>query len=354
MFFVPYSGMDKVSIAVFSMSRLMLITFLAALMTVFGRMDTVQGALVIDIAVAKNVINKVYGNTLSKGLRSGDRLFQNQTIRTRRDSGIDIRFLDSSVLYIGELAVLTLDNMIYDVNEKAVTGALHIAKGCMRYASGSVANINVSVKTPQGTLGIRGTTFDVMASSGGTELAVHEGAVQVDMPSGSREVAAGQVYRISSTGKAGFERSASERMKHSVLNMLRLIEGSERHLSKSILNRNDPEETENFPFEQWPEEKTAIIGKNLDNLLYLDLAYGRVIIEMLPMLAPNHVKRIKELVRIKFYDGQIFHNVVAGFAAETGDPTGTGRGGGGTLCPRWLPARLVSYTHLTLPTILLV
>ncbi len=66
-----------------------------------------------------------------------------------------------------------------------------------------------------------------------------------------------------------------------------------------------------------------------ENTLYLDLPYGRVVIEMRPDLAPNHVARIKELVREGFYDGIVFHRVIEGFMAQTGDPTGTGRGGSG-------------------------
>ena len=66
-----------------------------------------------------------------------------------------------------------------------------------------------------------------------------------------------------------------------------------------------------------------------ENTLYLDLKYGRVVIELRPDLAPNHVKRIKELVRQKFYDGVVFHRVIRGFMAQTGDPTGTGTGGSG-------------------------
>ena len=66
-----------------------------------------------------------------------------------------------------------------------------------------------------------------------------------------------------------------------------------------------------------------------ENTLYLDLDYGRVVIEMLPQAAPKHVARIKELVRQGFYDGIKFHRVIEGFMAQTGDPTGTGMGGSG-------------------------
>ena len=64
-----------------------------------------------------------------------------------------------------------------------------------------------------------------------------------------------------------------------------------------------------------------------DNTLILETTKGPVTIEMLPDVAPNHVERIKELVRDGFYDGLAFHRVIDGFMAQTGDPTGTGQGG---------------------------
>jgi peptidylprolyl isomerase len=66
---------------------------------------------------------------------------------------------------------------------------------------------------------------------------------------------------------------------------------------------------------------------DLENTLFLDLKDGRVVIKLRPDLAPNHVARIKELAREGFYDGVVFHRVIAGFMAQTGDPTGTGSGG---------------------------
>lgn len=66
-----------------------------------------------------------------------------------------------------------------------------------------------------------------------------------------------------------------------------------------------------------------------ENTLFLDLEAGRIVIALRPDLAPQHVKRIKELTRAGFYDGLAFHRVVEGFMAQTGDPTGTGAGGTG-------------------------
>jgi cyclophilin family peptidyl-prolyl cis-trans isomerase len=66
---------------------------------------------------------------------------------------------------------------------------------------------------------------------------------------------------------------------------------------------------------------------DLENTLYVELPGGRVTIELRPDLAPNHVTRIKELVRDGFYDGTPFHRVIDDFMAQGGDPTGTGTGG---------------------------
>ncbi|MAM41555.1 MAG: peptidylprolyl isomerase [Erythrobacter sp.] len=70
------------------------------------------------------------------------------------------------------------------------------------------------------------------------------------------------------------------------------------------------------------------LNEDLENILFLDLSNGeRVAVRLMPSWAPNHVERIKTLAREGFYDGVIFHRVIDGFMAQTGDPTGTGQGG---------------------------
>jgi len=63
-----------------------------------------------------------------------------------------------------------------------------------------------------------------------------------------------------------------------------------------------------------------------ENTLVLELKDGRVLIELLPAIAPRHVAQIKTLAREGFYDGLVWHRVMEGFMAQTGDPTGTGAG----------------------------
>ncbi len=89
----------------------------------------------------------------------------------------------------------------------------------------------------------------------------------------------------------------------------------------------------------WNGEAAAL---DPENTLYLDLEYGRVVIELRPDLAPKHVARIKELTRQGFYDGLKFHRVIEGFMAQTGDPRGDGTGGSG----QKLPAEFSNEKHV--------
>jgi peptidylprolyl isomerase len=63
------------------------------------------------------------------------------------------------------------------------------------------------------------------------------------------------------------------------------------------------------------------------NTLIIETRHGKIAINLRPDLAPQHVERVKTLAKQGFYNGQKFHRVIAGFMAQTGDPTGTGMGG---------------------------
>jgi peptidylprolyl isomerase len=71
------------------------------------------------------------------------------------------------------------------------------------------------------------------------------------------------------------------------------------------------------------------MAADLENTIYMDVPAGRVVIEMRPDLAPQTCAQIKALARRGFYDGIVFHRVIDGFMAQTGDPTGTGMGDSG-------------------------
>jgi len=68
-------------------------------------------------------------------------------------------------------------------------------------------------------------------------------------------------------------------------------------------------------------------AEDADNTVILTTKHGKVVIRLRPDWAPKHVAQIETLVKRKFYDGIVFHRVIPGFMAQTGDPTGTGTGG---------------------------
>ena len=71
----------------------------------------------------------------------------------------------------------------------------------------------------------------------------------------------------------------------------------------------------------------AARADDADNTVFLDTKDGRITIKLRPDLAPKHVAQIKALTKKGFYNGIVFHRVIEGFMAQTGDPTGTGSGG---------------------------
>ena len=77
-------------------------------------------------------------------------------------------------------------------------------------------------------------------------------------------------------------------------------------------------------------EQVASANEANGDKILLNTSKGEVIINLMPEIAPLHVARIVELVKSGFYDGVIFHRIIPGFMAQTGDPKGNGTGGSGT------------------------
>jgi peptidylprolyl isomerase len=81
-----------------------------------------------------------------------------------------------------------------------------------------------------------------------------------------------------------------------------------------------------FGFAPFSNGLSAAPAQDLQHTLYLDTKDGRVTIRLRPDLAPKHVAQIEALTKRGFYNGLVFHRVIDGFMAQTGDPTGTGAG----------------------------
>ena len=96
-----------------------------------------------------------------------------------------------------------------------------------------------------------------------------------------------------------------------------------------LLHLLQPPPTNENEFIMAKKDKKEIPLDSPENKLLLELKDGVVTIQLRPDWAPKHVKRIRELAREGFYDGIVFHRVIEGFMAQTGDPTGTGMSGSG-------------------------
>ncbi|MDP6389359.1 MAG: peptidylprolyl isomerase [Alphaproteobacteria bacterium] len=283
----------------------------------------------VEIGSAFRVVGDVYGNNLNKRIQVGQRLIFNQRVRTGAESATDIIFFDDTDLMLGERSQVFLDDLVYDPAEKKIGGVFELVKGVLRFTS-KVTNLDVKIRTKHATIGIRGTRFDLYSTSRRTEIAFHEGQVRVGSQFGSESVGPGQVYAVGAREALGFSDAMSPEMTQAVVRMTTLVASAEPGESQKAASESKPgtTQTARLAGRTTPELTKAIRGKNLENLVYLDLDAGRVVIELRPDVAPKHVARIKELVRKGFYDGLDFHNVRPGFVAETGDPPGEETGTG--------------------------
>ncbi len=80
---------------------------------------------------------------------------------------------------------------------------------------------------------------------------------------------------------------------------------------------------------QWSAEPAMQIDANKQYVATIDTVKGKIVVELLPKIAPRTVNSFVFLARQGFYDGVTFHRVLSGFMAQGGDPTGTGLGGPG-------------------------
>ena len=266
----------------------------------------------LTIGIADLVVNKVYGNSLSSRIKNGQKILANQRIRTGRNSATSISLKDDSIIKIGEIADVYMDNIIFDRTGSSLNGSMEMVTGLLRFTSGKIHRMNLKIQTGNLTIGIRGTQFDLLANRSKTEIKVTQGQVQVSKGGLKTLVSEGQVYIADENTSSGFRKKISKELKQAILKLESLT-------GKKLTSVNDINSSE--------EEKR--ISSNNRNLLQIYTTKGLITVRMLPSLAEKHVTRIKELVTQKFYDNLIFHSVRKGFAVETGDPTGTGSGGSG-------------------------
>lgn len=132
---------------------------LASLFAVPGAVA--QGANKIGVASAvQNRVEGVIGGG-TRALSTGSSVFAREVVRTGQDSTAQLLFLDETSLSIGPQSEVTLDRFVYDPNRGAGSVVVNVARGALRFASGSQQSSSYQIRTPVATIGVRGTLFDV-------------------------------------------------------------------------------------------------------------------------------------------------------------------------------------------------
>lgn len=265
-----------------------------------------------EVGVAKTIVRDVYGNSINKRMRSGDGLIAKQRVRTGRNSAAELILNGDSRLSIGPRADIRLDEYVIDAGGIAA-GTLNVAKGLLRLAAPK-NSVKLTVKTRLATIGIRGTVFDVWSDSEKTEVSTLEGSVEVSSPGGVIIINAGDVVVIRAGKAPQLTPLPSPGLQTAVEQMVALIPASREYASRA----GDNVTISNLAVTTARKWLQADKDRNADNLLFLELDSGPVLIAMRPDLAPRHVAKMRELARAGFYDGVEFLNVRHGFAAETG------------------------------------
>ncbi|MBL8674667.1 MAG: FecR domain-containing protein [Rhodospirillales bacterium] len=121
-----------------------------------------------DIGTAAAVVNKVTGSVSSRDLRTGDRVHANEEIATAALSKGQIVFRDETSLTVGPDSRVTLDRFVYDPARGGSTASINAARGVFRFVSGNMPSQSYQVRTPAGTIGVRGTIFDLIVEADGT------------------------------------------------------------------------------------------------------------------------------------------------------------------------------------------
>jgi ferric-dicitrate binding protein FerR (iron transport regulator) len=132
----------------------------------------------VDIGVASTVSNRVLGSVGGRTLKSGDRVFQNENIETGADSRSQLLFRDETVLNVGPDSRVTLDRFVFDPARGGSGATVSVGRGALRFISGNMPSQSYEIRTPAGSIGVRGTIVDVIVHENGeVVLQLIEGAL---------------------------------------------------------------------------------------------------------------------------------------------------------------------------------
>lgn len=141
--------------------------------------DAAPGAGIGSSVIVVNTVTGTLKSQEPRELRVGVDVFADETVRTAEKSVARIVFEDQTKLEIGASSEVVLDRFVYDPNRSNSEVAVSLAKGIARFTTGVLAHESYKINTPTATIGVRGTTLDLVADEHGTWVYVEVGAVTV-------------------------------------------------------------------------------------------------------------------------------------------------------------------------------
>lgn len=160
------------------------------------------------IGGAVTIVNTVFADfdKSQRMLTTGDNVRQDEVIEVTADSRGELKLDDDTKLALGPGSRLVLDKFVYDSDKKAGSIVLGLAKGAFRFITGVAAKPTYVINTPNASITVRGTVFDVFILPDDTVwLLLHEGAIEVTGSNSPCRVLdqPGRLVRISKDGVVG-------------------------------------------------------------------------------------------------------------------------------------------------------
>jgi ferric-dicitrate binding protein FerR (iron transport regulator) len=147
----------------------------------FAAMLAQQSAAAPTIGLASAVSNQVSGTTggAPKPIRTGDAVFQDQTVQTAARSSAQLLFRDQTALTVGPASRVKLDRFVYDPNRRTGDIVINATKGAFRFVSGAARSSSYKIRTPVASIAVRGTIFDTFIALEATVAVLVEGSITV-------------------------------------------------------------------------------------------------------------------------------------------------------------------------------
>ncbi|MGY4502635.1 hypothetical protein ACVWYH_006592 [Bradyrhizobium sp. GM24.11] len=130
-----------------------------------------------EAVLVQNEVVRVAATT--SPISVGDSMLRDETVRTGADSAARFVMADSTNLSLGPSATLKLDRTVFNDEHSYRDVAIRMATGAFRFVTGHSQKTAYKITTPLATIGVRGTTLDILSQRGRSVVVLQEGAASV-------------------------------------------------------------------------------------------------------------------------------------------------------------------------------